>query len=82
MAKTSSTHTDANEDENTSSSEEDESMSAVEKYVHLAKKRVGSQKVKLEDQKSKRNEILELKDARLLAGEPDAKVCGNCHLLA
>ena len=81
VAKTSSTHTDADEDENTSSSEEDESMSAVEKYVHHAKKRVDSQKAKLEDQKSKRNEIIQkLEAARLLAGEPDAKVCGNCHL--
>lgn len=55
VATTSSTHTDADEDENTSSFEEDESaMRAVEKYVHHAKKRVDSQKAKLEDQKSKR----------------------------
>ena len=72
----------ANDNENTSSSEDDESsMTAVERYVYKAKKNVGSQKAKLEDQKDKRNEIIEkLEAARLLAGEPNAKVCGNCHL--
>ena len=72
----------ASENKNTSSSEDEESsMATVERYVYKAKKNVGSQKAKLEDQKDKRNEIIEkLEAARLLAGEPNAKVCGNCHL--
>ena len=45
-------------------------------------KNVDSQKAKLEDQKDKRNEIIQkLEAARLLAGEPNAKACGNCHRL-
>ena len=66
---------------NSSSDENETSMSAVEKYVYNAKKNVDSQKAKLKDQKDKRNEIIQkLEAARLLAGEPNAKVYGNCHL--
>jgi hypothetical protein len=74
--------TNADENENNSSSSEDESsMSAVEKYVFKAKKNVESQKAKLEEQKGKRNEIIQkLETARLVAGEPNSNVCGNCHL--
>jgi hypothetical protein len=53
-------------------------MSAVEKYVYRAKKNVESQKAKLEEQKDKTNKIIQnLEAARLAAGEPNAKVCGN-----
>ena len=77
VTKTSSTNselcTNADENENNSSSSEDES---VEKYVYKAKKNVESQKAKLEEQKDKRNEIIQkLETARLVAGEPNSNSC-------
>lgn len=57
------------------------SMTALDKYAHIAREKVHIARTNLEKQRQHRDELLlRLEAASSAAGEPNGKICGNCHL--